>query len=67
MDQSGERRSERSRAKRALNRERRSEQEEKIVVRISGRSGVECINQYITIRLNRSKQIRAEKSESERR
>ena len=66
-DQSGARRSDRSRAKRALNRERTADQEEQSVVRRAGQSGVECRKQYINIRVKRSEQIRAEKSESERR
>ena len=61
-DQSGSRRSERRRAKRALNREIREEQEERSVVRRAGRSVVEYRKQYINIRVKRSEQIRAEKS-----
>ena len=66
-DQSGAGILERIRAKIALNIEIRAYQEEQIVVRRAGRSGVECRNQYITIILKRSKHIRADKSESERR
>ena len=66
-DQHGARRLERSREKRALNREIRAEKEERSVVRRSGRIEVECRKQYITIKVNSIKQIRANKSESERR
>ena len=60
-DQSGARKLERSRAKRALNRERGVEQEEQSTVRRSGRSGVYCIKQYINIIVNRRYWIRSEK------
>ena len=67
MDQSGERRSERSRPKRALNRERGADQEERSIVRRARRSGVDCRKHYITIIVKRSDQIRADKTEIERR
>ena len=60
-DQIGERILDISRSKRALNREIRAEQEKRIVVRIAVQSGVECRKQYITIRVKRNENIRAEK------
>ena len=46
VDQSGARRSERSRVKIALDRKKRADKEEQSVVRRAGWSGVECRNQY---------------------
>ena len=67
VDNSGARRLESRRAKRDLNRERGAEQEERSIVRRAGWSGVECRKKYITIRVNRSKKIRENKSEIKQR
>ena len=64
--QSGSRRSESIRAKRALNIEIRADQEERSVVRRAGWSGVGC-SKYITIRVKRIKNIREDKSGSKKR